>query len=163
MKSKQEIFDALISEELGVLRAAAYRTLGNPAEVDDAVQEALLIAWNKYHQFRAGAKLSSWVYRITVNHCCDLIRKRRQEARKLKVFAANGTPADKTETEEQLEKLTSAVAELPELYRDSILIGVLSGLPSADAAGMLGCSVNTLYQRIHKAKQLLKAKLESAI
>ena len=40
MKTKQEIFDSLISEELGVLRAAAYRLLGDPAEVDEAVQEA---------------------------------------------------------------------------------------------------------------------------
>ena len=47
MKTKQEIFDSLISEELGVLRAAAYRLLGDPAEVDEAVQEALLTAWNK--------------------------------------------------------------------------------------------------------------------
>ena len=84
MKTKQEIFDSLISEELGVLRAAAYRLLGDPAEVDEAVQEALLTAWNKFDQFRGGAKVSTWVYRITVNHCCDRIRRRKREAEKLK-------------------------------------------------------------------------------
>ena len=87
MKTKQEIFDTLISEELGVLRAAAYRLLGDPAEVDDAVQEALLTAWNKFDQFRRGAKLSTWVYRITVNLCCDRIRRRKREAEKLKAYA----------------------------------------------------------------------------
>lgn len=159
MKTKQEIFDSLISEELGVLRAAAYRLLGDPAEVDEAVQEALLTAWNKFDQFRGGAKLSTWVYRITVNQCCDRIRRRKREAEKLKVYAQEKA-ADTSTDNAQLEALADAIAELPELYRDSILIGFLSEYSSDDAASILGCTVNTLYQRIHKAKQLLKEKLE---
>ena len=159
MKTKQEIFDSLISEELGVLRAAAYRLLGDPAEVDEAVQEALLTAWNKFDQFRGGAKLSTWVYRITVNQCCDRIRRRKRDAEKLKAYAQEKA-ADTSTDNAQLDALADAIAELPDLYRDSILIGFLSDYSSDDAASILGCTVNTLYQRIHKAKQLLKEKLE---
>ena len=58
-----------------------------------------------------------------------------------------------------MQRLSEAVAELPQLYRDAILIGVLSDFDSGKAAEMLGCTVNTLYQRIHKAKQLLKIQM----
>ena len=54
-----------------------------------------------------------------------------------------------------LDRLDEAIAHLPKLYRESLSAGVLSGLSPEEAAAMLGCSRNTLYQRIHKAKQLL--------
>lgn len=54
-----------------------------------------------------------------------------------------------------LEMLDRAIAELPELYRETVHLAVLSGLSGEDAAKTLGCSANTLYQRIHKAKKLL--------
>ncbi len=67
--------------------------------------------------------------------------------------------ADLPETEMQndsmLEKLDRAIAELPELYRETVHIAILSGLTGEEAARQLGCSSNTLYQRIHKAKALI--------
>ena len=54
-----------------------------------------------------------------------------------------------------MDRLEQAVARLPKLYRESLSLGVLSGYSPDEAAAMLGCSRNTLYQRIHKAKQLL--------
>ena len=118
-----------------------------------------MTAWNKFDQFRGGAKLSTWVYRITVNQCCDRIRRRKREAEKLKAYAEEKA-ADTSTDHAQLDALADAIAELPELYRESILIGFLSDYSSDDAASILGCTVNTLYQRIYKAKQLLKEKLE---
>lgn len=163
MKSKEEIFDTLITENLGMLRAAAYRILGNQSDVDDAVQEALLIAWRKYNRFRAGAKLSTWVYRITVNHCCDRLRKQNREAKKLTAYAEVQPQAPEGDDAAPLEALRLAVSELPGLYRESILLGCLGEVSSEEAATQLHCSVNTLYQRIHKAKQLLKKKLEGIL
>ena len=163
MQNKEEIFSALITRDLGMLRSAAYRILGDQTEVDDAVQEALLVAWNKYSQFRAEAEFSSWVYRITINQCCDRLRKRKREAAKLKAYAENKALDPAPDANEQLDRLMEAIAELPGIYRDSIFVGVLGGFPAEQAAGILQCCVNTLYQRIHKAKKLLRKKLEVAI
>ena len=163
MKTKQEIFDTLISENLGMLRAAAFRILGDQNEVDDAVQEALITAWNKYSRFRSGAKLSSWVYRITVNKCCDRLRKRKREAEKLKNFAASAETFSDSDNSEQCQILLETVSGLSEPHRGTILIGILGGFSSTDAAAMLGCSVNTLHQRIFRAKKVLKEALEKVI
>ena len=157
MKTKQEMFDSLISEKLGMLRAAAFRLLGNAADVDEAVQDALLTAWTRFGQYNGKSEFSSWVYTITVNLCCDKLRKQKREKEKLAAYAEERESGQ--QDDEPIQRLSEAVAELPQLYRDAILIGVLSDFSSDKAAEMLGCSVNTLYQRIHKAKQLLKVQM----
>ena len=159
MKSKQEIFDSLITSELGMLRAAAYRLLGDPVEVDDAVQEALLTAWKKFDYFHHASKMSTWLYRITMNVCCDRMRKRKRESVKMKMFSQN-VATENDNSNPQLEQLSDAVQELPEPYRTSILMVFFSSIDPASVAAELKCSVNTLYQRIHKGKQLLKEKLQ---
>ena len=163
MKTKQEIFDTLISGDLGMLRAAAFRILGDQNEVDDAVQEALITAWNKYSLFRSGAKLSSWVYRITINKCCDRLRKRKREAEKLKNYAAFAESSSSSENSDYSQILLETVADLSEPHRETILIGILGGFSSTTAAAMLGCSVNALHQRIFRAKKVLKEALEKVI
>ena len=55
-----------------------------------------------------------------------------------------------------LSALDDAIAELPELYKETVHIAILSGITIEEAAGILECSSNTLYQRIHKAKQMLR-------
>ena len=98
--------------------------------------------------------MSSWVYRITVNAGYDILRARERESRKLAAYAA--TPVVPENDSSDVERLEAAIAELPELYREAIVLGVLSDLDGRTAAERLGCSPNTLYQRIHKAKQLLR-------
>ncbi len=148
----------MIDRDVPMLRAAAYRILGNAFDADEAIQNALLSAWRKFDSFNHRAKLSSWVYRITVNACYDLLYQKRREQEKLERYARN--IPEQSAPDSRLEDLERAVAELPVLYREAISIGYLSGFDGERAAEILECSVNTLYQRIHKAKQLLKQKME---
>ncbi len=160
MDTKQQFFDQLIDRDLGMLRSAAYRILGNPFDADEAIQQSLLTAWKKFESFKNRARLSSWLYRITVNSSYDMLRRKQRENRKLNDYARHAAPGpDRPDT--RLDDLELAIAALPELYREAISIGFLSGLDGEKAAEILECSVNTLHQRVHKAKQLLKQKLES--
>jgi RNA polymerase sigma factor, sigma-70 family len=154
MDDREAVFNHLIDEHLPMLRSVAYRVTGNAADTDEAIQLALLSAWKKFDTFRGNAKMSSWVYRITVNASYDILRARERESRKLAAYAA--TPAVPENDNSDVERLEAAIAELPELYREAIVLGVLSDLDGRTAAERLGCSPNTLYQRIHKAKQLLR-------
>ncbi len=160
METKRAAFNALIDRDLPLLRAGAYRILGNVSDVDDAVQEALLTAWKKFDSFRQNAKLSSWVYRITVNICFDRIRKRQAEQKTLEAMPPPEESVPQS-ADQRMNRLTAAIAELPEQYREAVTLGCLSDFPGEKAAEMLGCSRNTLYQRIYKAKQLLKLKMET--
>ena len=69
MDDREEIFNRLIDEHLPMLRRVACRITGNAADSDEAIQLAMLSAWKKLDSFRGNAKLSSWIYRVTVNSC----------------------------------------------------------------------------------------------
>ena len=156
METREQVFEQLIKEKLGMLRGTAMRILGNPADVDDAVQQALMTAWQKYAAFRGQSEFATWVTRILFNVCYDMVRDRARERDVLADYGESGAASGgDAEDARLLDRLEQAIARLPRLYRESLSAGVLSGLSPEEAAAMLGCSRNTLYQRIHKAKQLL--------
>ncbi len=161
--TKHLVFERLIDKELPRLRAVAFRFLGNAHDADEVIQNALLKAWQKFADFKNESKLSSWVCRIVINECHEIVRKQKVESKYLKAYAENKVCEDSGETGSlscrQFARLRLALAELPEIYRLALCVGFLSDLPSEDAARQLGCSPNTLYQRIHKAKSLLKKQL----
>ena len=156
METREQVFEQLIKDKLGMLRGTAMRILGSPADVDDAVQQALLTAWQKYAAFRGQSEMATWVTRILLNVCYDMVRDRAREREVLADYGESGAVSgDDAEEAHLLDRLDEAIARLPRLYRESLSLGVLSGHSPEEAAAMLGCSRNTLYQRIHKAKQLL--------
>ena len=156
-------FQRLCREELSYLRGGVFRVVGNADDTDDVIQEALLRAYRRADSFRGDADLRSWVYRIALNCAFDLIRdrKRRDQAGKEFEDRKNG-PEDEAK-EARLAELERAVAGLPELYREAIVWGCLSGLSGSEAAARLGCSENTLYQRVFKAKQMLKKAMTAEV
>ena len=152
---KDKQFETLIDEELPKLRGLAFRILKNAADIDDAIQEALVKAYQRFDTFKNDkASLTTWVCRIAVNCSYDILRKRISEQKKLEGY----TP-DSSGSAIDTEPLMRAIADLPEPYRDAITFGVLSGYDGKAAAKLLGISSNTLYQRIFKAKQMLKTTL----
>ena len=161
METREQAFEQLIDEKLGLLRGTAMRILGNPADVDDAVQSALMLAWRKFAGYRGQSEFATWVTRILINECYDMVRNRAREQEILADYGESGDQMSGGEAEEAslLDRLDDAVARLPKLYRESLSVGVLSGYSPDEAAAMLGCSRNTLYQRIHKAKQLLSQSI----
>ncbi len=145
-------FTELLHLKLGLFRSIASKIVISAEDADDVVQTALLKACVRRNKFHGDAQaLSGWICRIIINESYDLLRKRAREERKLADWPIGGGNVDP-----ELRKLDSAIASLPELYRDTVHIAILSNLSGEEAARQMGCSANTLYQRIHKAKSLLK-------
>lgn len=150
----RELFTGLIRSHLGLYRKIAFQIVNSHADADDAVQTAFIRAWEKRSCFHGDpGALSSWVQRIIVSVSYDLLRKRMRDHRKHGALQVLESVPENHDPD--LEMLDRAIAELPEHYRETIHLAVLSGLSCEDAAKTLGCSANTLYQRIHKAKKLL--------
>ncbi len=153
----RNIFAELIRTRLPLFRSVAVRIVNSPADADDVVQNALLRAWDKRHSFSGKPEaLSAWVAKIVVSESYNLLRKKQREENKLKLFehpVSEENPA--------LSALDEAINSLPELYKETVHIAILSNLSIEDASGILGCSANTLYQRIHKAKNMLREIIRS--
>lgn len=147
-------FLGLIHRRNAYFQAIAVRIVNSGADAEDAVQCALIKAWEKRYSFRGESTLSGWVARIVIAESYNLVRRRLREKQHLEHFEPEDGGG---ETGRQMEMLDSVIAGLPDLYRETVHVAVLSGLGGESAARELGCSPNTLYQRIHKAKELIKA------
>ena len=158
MDEMEKRFQRLCCEELTYLRGGVFRIVGNADDTDDVIQEALLRAYRRASSFRSESDLRSWVYRIAVNCAFDLLRDRKRQAEAGRQYAEAAVQKDKID-EIRLTELEHAVAELPVIYREAVVWGCLSDLSGSEAAARLGCTENTLYQRVFKAKQLLKKKM----
>lgn len=157
--SSEADFTAMIREHLPMFRGLSRRILFVSADVDDAIQNALLQAWRRRGSFRGEAQLAHWVARIVINESYNLLRKRQREQTSLAEYSP-ATPEDSKHQEVQLHRLEDAIAKLPPLYRETVHLALLSDFDRETAAKMLGCTTNTLYQRIHQAKKLLRKKLD---
>ena len=158
MDKMEKRFQRLCCEELTYLRGGVFRIVGNADDTDDVIQEALLRAYRRASSFRSESDLRSWVYRIAVNCAFDLLRDRKRQAEAGRQYAETAVQKGSID-ETRLAALEHAVAELPVIYREAVVWGCLSDLSGSEAAARLGCTENTLYQRVFKAKQMLKKKM----
>ncbi len=150
------LFAELIREKLGLFRAAAFNIVNSCTDADDVVQAALLKAWNKRAAFQShpGA-LPGWVLKIVISESYNFLRTQMREKRRITGLQEQQDTAVADNDALVMDDLDYALSTLPPIYRESIHAGILSGLSGEEAAKLLGCSPNTLYQRIHKAKKLL--------
>ena len=75
----KEAYALLVRKHQARIRSYCLWTLGNAAEADDAAQEVFIKAYRGLGGFRGRAGFSTWLHRIAVNHCRDLLRKRVRE------------------------------------------------------------------------------------
>ncbi len=153
-------FDAMVSGNIAFFRKVALRILKNWQDADDAVQNALLKGWRRRLFLRRRDRLLQWLCSIVINESYNILRARQNDEKRCSVASENVAMPQTYETTEQLSRLDAAIANLPEIYRKTVHVALLSGMETDTAASLLGCSTNTLYQRIHKAKQLLREALK---
>ena len=163
MEEVEMRFLRLCREEVTYLRGGVFRIVGNETDTDDVIQDALMRAYRRVGSFRGDADMRSWIYRIAMNCAFDLLRERKRRAEADGKYAADPVEPKDGADEKQLVKLEQAIAELPTAYREAIVWGVLSDFSGSEAAEKLGCSENTLYQRVFKAKQKLKKLMTTEV
>lgn len=169
-------FDELAEEYSGRLYATARRMLGNDQDAQDAVQEAMLGAFQSIHKFEGGSKLSTWLTRITINKCLMRLRTKRRKPEcsidaLLPTFKEDGHPTHWTphwrpsddahdQRTELHAKVREKIEELPENYRTVLLLRDVQQLSTEDVAEALGDTPNAVKVRLHRARQALKTLLD---
>lgn len=134
--------------------AATARRLGLPAaEVDDAVQETFVVAWQRLSTFRHG-QVRNWLYRIASNVTLGRQRRRRLREwfnRVLPRAETAPSPEGVVGARSELEQVAALVAQLAEKKRIVFALAVLEGLSHAEIAQRLGCPEGTVRTRLHYA------------
>jgi RNA polymerase sigma-70 factor (ECF subfamily) len=149
--------------------SVAWRLLGNREDARDAAQEVYLRVFKYLDRFRAGEDFQGWLYRITVNVCHDLARKRRagggEQLDDLNVehdrsTFENSRGSDNAESVtlrgQQLALVRRALATLPEKERAALVLRDLEGLSTEETARALGSRPVTVRSQVSTARSKIK-------
>ncbi len=129
---------------------------------EDAVQDALLSAWNKRHQFDRSARLDTWIHRIAVNAALQLLRKSRPGIwEPLETDVPDEVASlDDARAEQELDKeLTMALQHLTEIERVCFVLKHLEQWRLKEIAEELNTSIGTIKQAIYRAVKKLRVSM----
>ena len=138
---------------------------GDAALADDAAQEVFIKAYQALDRFQGKSALSTWLYRIAVNHCIDMIRKRarqktesweallERDGEKIEALFAEAEPAQSLD--EQKELLTKLLSHLPEKSREMLILREVEGLSYQELAQALNCTQDSVKARLKRTRKEL--------
>ena len=159
-----DALSAAIDDHSARLHTLAARMLGDHHAAQDAVQDACLRALLALDRYRGDASMGTWLYRITTNVCLDELRRRKRVV--LEPSSDKGdewlVQEDFSETLAVRGALADALAALPPGQRSALVLTDVLGYDYADAGALLGVPVGTVASRIHRAKQVVRTKLDHA-
>ena len=147
-------FGVLVARHRDRAWAVALRTLGDPADAADAVQDAFVKAYRTVASFRGDALFSTWLHRIVVNACLDLMRKSRSRPSVPldEGAAALADPSDPVGRLELGHDVVAALGRITPDQRAAIVLVDIEGYSVDEAAAVLDVAAGTVKSRCHRGR-----------
>ena len=171
-----QAYEQLVREHGGRMYAVTLRLLGQESDARDALQEAFVSAFKGLANFDGNSRLATWLHRVAVNAALMRLRSRRRRPEQsidalLPAFKPDGhaarptqpwavSPEDALERDELRELVRGKIHELPDPYRDVLLLRDIEELDTTEAAEALGISPGAVKTRLHRARQALRELLD---
>jgi len=161
-------FEQIMIHSQQRVMAMSWRMLGNEADARDASQEVFLRVYKYLRRFDPKQDFFAWLYRITVNVCRDIARKRRYQdnfmvpmnedsnEEVLQIPAAQETAEERLIGAQRRELLAEAIATLPYKERASIVLRDVEGLSTEAVAGTLQSSATTVRSQVSSARRKIR-------
>lgn len=168
VSGEKELFEILLRRYNQALFRAIRSYLRDRDEVQDAMQNTYLKAFDKLYQFQGTAAFSTWLIRIGINEALlrlrDIKKERKLYPDSIDITATSFsqipdkqmTPENAVMREEARQLLEAAIDELPGKYRAIYVLKEVQGLENADVAKCLGITDSNVKVRLHRAKKLMK-------
>jgi len=148
-----------------------YRMLGDPAEAEEAAQEAFLRAWSQLARYDRQRSFKTWLFAIASHYCIDLLRKRRvtwlsvdeDDAEVPQIALQDPTPGPEHEVarRERAAQLESLLRQLPPEDRRMVVMRYWHDLSYEEISTATGSTVSAVKSRLHRAREALGRLLGS--
>jgi len=148
-------FETVMRQYQRLVLVTAMRLLGNMEDAKDASQEVFLRLYRNFGKVEAESHLQAWLYRVTVNICRDMGRKRKPSVPMEDVpdpVAAGDDPQQCATGAERQRVLQMSLRMLSEKERAALVLRDLEGLSTEEVARVLGSSEATVRSHISKAR-----------
>lgn len=153
------LFDSLFASHHKAIIRYCIRRLG-PSEAEDAAADVFAVAWRRLDEVPTGESARAWLIGVAYKVVGNRYRARRRTARlreRLRFESLEPTP---TEPDFELQQVHRALEELSSADRELIRLVSWDGLSRSEIAQVLGIRVNTVDQRLHRARGRLKTHFD---
>lgn len=156
---RETAFEDFLSRHQKMVLRTAWRMLGRLEDAQDASQEIFLRAHRHFGRLQPGAE-TAWLYRVTLNVCYDMLRRRRAETGEIPELCSEPDQLDSLRREERKQALQRALLKLPEKERAAVVLREIEGLDTIEVAAILGTAEVTVRSQISVARGKLRRWLE---
>jgi len=157
----ERAFGLLAGRLAPVLRRVMFRLGLTEAEVEDALQEALIRIWRGSPDFAGRSAVSTWACRIALNQGISLLRARRSTPDQQPAVGFDTEAA--WESRRQAEAVRQAVMALPVRLRAVIVLREFEALPYRTISEILNIPIGTVMSRLHDARARLRSRLQPMV
>jgi len=160
-RGDHEAFEVLATSAGDRLYAVARLILRSSDLAEDAVQEALVRAWQQLPSLRDPDRFDAWLYRLVVNACADQGRQLRRWSLHVRPLVIERSINDDTGAVADRDQLARAFTRLKPEQRAVVVLHHHSGFSAAEIAEILGIPEGTARSRLHYATEAMRAALEA--
>jgi RNA polymerase sigma-70 factor (ECF subfamily) len=157
------LFELIVRRYNQRLFRATRAILRDDNAAEDAMQEAYLRAFAKLDQFAGDAKFSTWLTKIAVYEALGRLRRAKSEEELPETMDTSDNPERTAYGRELQTAIEKAVDTLPPLYRSVFVMREVEEMSVAETADCLGITEESVKTRMHRARALLRDRLERAI
>lgn len=158
----RERFETLAQQAERTVYLTCLRMMRTPEDALDAAQETMLRAWRHFSSFRGDARFSTWIDRIAVHTCLDLMRKKKSVV-SLDMLRDDGfdTPDacenvyGRLEEKERMRLLRDGLAQMPHDMRTVLVLRDVEGRSMEEIASLLQLPEGTVKSRLNRARKKL--------
>ena len=159
-------FERLYRHHIGSVYGLCLRLTRDRAGAEDCAQEAFFNAWRALERFETRSSFGTWLHRIAVN---VVLSRRRKIAAQPDLPPLPAEPDEEhasapgewtLDTPVEVDEIETAIAALPDGARDAVVLCGIYGYSHPEAAQMLGLAEGTCKAQLHRARALLRARLE---
>jgi RNA polymerase sigma-70 factor, ECF subfamily len=166
-----QAFEELVKESQGAVTAVIARIIDGRDDLDDVVQDVYIQAFQNLRSFRGDARFSTWIHRIAVN---TALKRLKQIRRKTGISLddpntglaeslesdPDQSPQDVALRRDREAAIRKAVSALSEKHRIVVMLRFYDDYSCDQIARILGCSVGTVWSRLHYGCKQLRASLQ---
>ena len=160
-RGDHEAFEVLATSAGDRLYAVARLVLRDTTLAEDAVQEALVRAWQQLPSLRDPDRFDAWLYRLVVNACADQGRQLRRWSTQVRSLPTHVSISDDTSAVADREQLERGFSRLSSEQRAVVVLHFYSGFSAAEIARILGIPEGTARSRLHYATEAMRAALRA--
>lgn len=166
-------FDLLVQKYENRVFHHCLRMVGDREESTDLTQEVFLKVFRNIHKYEHGYAFYTWLYRITVNCCIDHFRNSKRKIKKIPLSQLDGRANSDNDRDQDIpdekfgpelnvmntelrDMLNTAVGNLSESLRSTIILKEIEGFSYAEISEISECSIGTVKSRMHRAREELR-------